>query len=127
LRDKARNPERARSLHLARSGSQSQHGIWFILPAHGATHIIMGNIDPRSFMYAALGPYCHDLGPIFPSTALALGQEEVIRLEITKTLKNVWFSTRFVSKTNTVIPPPLPNFFGILAKVDPSLFLVSFK
>ena len=21
---------------------------------------------------AALGPYCHDLGPIFPSTALAL-------------------------------------------------------
>ena len=22
---------------------------------------------------AALGPYCHDLGPIFPSTALALG------------------------------------------------------
>ena len=40
LQDKARNPERARSLHLARSGSQSQHGIWFILPAHGATHII---------------------------------------------------------------------------------------
>ena len=23
--------------------------------------------------FAALGPYCHDLGPIFPSTALALG------------------------------------------------------
>ena len=22
---------------------------------------------------AALGPYCHNLGPIFPSTALALG------------------------------------------------------
>ena len=22
---------------------------------------------------AALGPYCHDLGPIFPSTALTLG------------------------------------------------------
>ena len=38
LQDKARNPEQARSLHLARSCSQSQHGIWFILPAHGATH-----------------------------------------------------------------------------------------
>ena len=23
--------------------------------------------------FAALGPYCHDLEPIFPSTALALG------------------------------------------------------
>ena len=40
LRDKARNPERARSLYLTRLGSQSQHGIWFILPAHEATHII---------------------------------------------------------------------------------------
>ena len=29
-------------LHLARSGSQSQRSIWFILPAHGASHIIMG-------------------------------------------------------------------------------------
>ena len=25
---------------LARSGSQSQHAIWFILPAHGASHFI---------------------------------------------------------------------------------------
>ena len=32
--------ERAVSLHLARSGSQSQRGIWFILPASGACHII---------------------------------------------------------------------------------------
>ena len=40
LRDTAGSPERARSLHLARSGSQSQHVIWFILPAHGASHII---------------------------------------------------------------------------------------
>ena len=37
---KTGNLERAVSLHLARSGSQSQHGIWFILPAHGASHII---------------------------------------------------------------------------------------
>ena len=39
-RDAAGSPERARWLHLARSGSQSQRAIWFILPAHGASHII---------------------------------------------------------------------------------------
>ena len=32
--------ERARSLHLACLGIQSQCVIWFILPAHGACHII---------------------------------------------------------------------------------------
>ena len=40
LRDAAGSPERARWLHLARSGSQSQRAIWFILPARGASHII---------------------------------------------------------------------------------------
>ena len=40
LRDTAGSPERARWLHLASSGSQSQRSIWFILPAHGASHII---------------------------------------------------------------------------------------
>ena len=40
LRDTAGSPERARWLHLARSGSQSHRAIWFILPAHGARHII---------------------------------------------------------------------------------------
>ena len=40
LRDTAGSPERARWLHLARSGSESQRTIWFILPAHGASHII---------------------------------------------------------------------------------------
>ena len=39
LRDTAGGPERARWLHLARSGSQSQRAIWFILPARGASHI----------------------------------------------------------------------------------------
>ena len=38
--NKTGNPERAVLLHLARSGSQSQRGIWSILPAHGASHII---------------------------------------------------------------------------------------
>ena len=40
LRDVAGGPERARWLHLARSGSQSQRAIWFILPARGTSHII---------------------------------------------------------------------------------------
>ena len=44
LRDTAGSPERARWLHLARSGSQSQRAIWFILPAHGARHIIIAVI-----------------------------------------------------------------------------------
>ena len=43
LRDTAGSPERARWLHLARSGSQSHRAIWFILPAHGARHIIIRN------------------------------------------------------------------------------------
>ena len=45
LRDTAGSPERARWLHLARSGSQSQRAIRFILPAHGACHIISENLD----------------------------------------------------------------------------------
>ena len=44
MRDTAGSPERARWLHLARSGSQSQRAIWFILPARGASHIIKYNI-----------------------------------------------------------------------------------
>ena len=40
LRDTEGSPERARWLHLARLGSQSQRAIWFILPARGASHII---------------------------------------------------------------------------------------
>ena len=43
LRDAAGSAERARWLHLARSGSQSQHVILFILPTHGASHIITLN------------------------------------------------------------------------------------
>ena len=40
LRDTAGSPERAKWLHLARSGSQSHRANWFILPARGASHII---------------------------------------------------------------------------------------
>ena len=40
LQDTAGSPERARWLHLACSGSQSQHAIWVILPTRGASHII---------------------------------------------------------------------------------------
>ena len=38
--NKTGNPERAVSLHLARSGSQSRRRIWFILPARGACHMM---------------------------------------------------------------------------------------
>ena len=41
LRDQGRNPECAVSHHLAPSGSQSELGIWFILLAHGASHVII--------------------------------------------------------------------------------------
>ena len=44
LRDTASSPERARWLHLARSGSQSQRAIWFILPARGASRMINKSI-----------------------------------------------------------------------------------
>ena len=43
MQDTAGSPERATWLHLARSGSQSRHAIWFILPARGASHIITSN------------------------------------------------------------------------------------
>ena len=43
LAGSAGSPERARWVHLARSGSQSQRAIWFILPARGASHIINCN------------------------------------------------------------------------------------
>ena len=39
--NKTGNPERAVSLHFARSGSQSQGGIWFIWPARAACHMII--------------------------------------------------------------------------------------
>ena len=41
LRDTAGSPERVRQLQLARSGSQSQPRILFILTAHGASHIMI--------------------------------------------------------------------------------------
>ena len=44
LRNTVGSPERERWLYLAHSGSQSQCAIWFILPAHGASHIIRQNI-----------------------------------------------------------------------------------
>ena len=43
LQDTAGSPKRARWLHLARSGSQSQRAIWFILPARGDSRIIKKN------------------------------------------------------------------------------------
>ena len=52
--DTAGRPEWARWLHLARSGSQSQRTIWFILPARGASHIIRLDIGLILVLYMYL-------------------------------------------------------------------------
>ena len=73
LRDSVGSPERARSLHLTRSGSQSQRAISFILPARGASHIIFlsqaseraGFLNPRIW----LANHAHVTGPAFYDTA----------------------------------------------------------
>ena len=44
------SPGRAVSLHLARSGSQSEHRIRYILPARGACHIINNIIESCFFL-----------------------------------------------------------------------------
>ena len=49
LRNIVGSPERARSLHLARSGGQSQRAIWFLLPGHGASHMINGHFARRRY------------------------------------------------------------------------------
>ena len=41
LRDNVGSPKWTGYRHLARSGTQLQRRTWFILPAHGASHIIM--------------------------------------------------------------------------------------
>ena len=44
LWDTAGSPERARWLHPVRSGSQSHRAIWLILPARGASYVIIAVI-----------------------------------------------------------------------------------
>ena len=44
LRDTAGSRERAKLLHLARSGSQSHFAIWFMLSARRASHTISENV-----------------------------------------------------------------------------------
>ena len=56
MRDTAGSPERARWLPLARSGSQSQRAIWFILPARGASHIII--IITATYCSIYINNYC---------------------------------------------------------------------
>ena len=53
-------PERAVSLHLARSVSQSQRGIWFILPARAACHIMLNlRYGIRDESWIAVSKYSH--------------------------------------------------------------------
>ena len=74
LRDTAGSPERARWLHLARSGSQSQLAIWFILPAHGASHKI--KLDIALDMLARAWFVCVDLA--FPDMAVSDNWSEAL-------------------------------------------------
>ena len=54
LQDTVGRPEQARWLHLAHSGSQSQRAIWFILPARGASCIIINvNNDNNNNSYCS--------------------------------------------------------------------------
>ena len=63
LRDTTGSPERTGQFHLARSGSQPQRRIWFILPAHGANHII-SLIIIIHHLFFPLGILCVYLPPI---------------------------------------------------------------
>ena len=47
---------------------------------------------------AVLGPYCHDLRPMFPSTVLALGWQEVCNL-VTKLCCHSLYGEPFVPKS----------------------------
>ena len=55
------NPGRAVSLHLARSGSQSEHRIRRILPARGACHIIRKVIDIIPVIQMKVSSLVHDI------------------------------------------------------------------
>ena len=74
LRDTAGSPERPRWLHLALSGSQSQRAISFILPALGASHIIICTYwlpqgEGRMGKYLARGQYVLTESEIFSHPA----------------------------------------------------------
>ena len=95
LRDTAGSPERARWLHLARTGSQSHRAIRFILPARGASYIINIGYWPceRSRRLYIVQPWwikdllCRlrlknlpDLGKFFCGTHCIIPSEQVIPL-----------------------------------------------
>ena len=80
LRDPAGSPERARWLHLARSGNQSQRAIWFILPARGASRIITIVMyqSNRSFNIPPGQPLGHlNFGKIFVQIPPSPGRKAV--------------------------------------------------
>ena len=70
--------ERTR-LHLFQDLSEAPLFTWIIIigyavnkfPRHQRRLLFTGRFVIGSTDFAALGPYCHDLGPIFPSTARA--------------------------------------------------------
>ena len=80
LRDAAGSPERARWLHLARSGSQSQRRIRFILPAHGASRIINKYTGPYNDLERQV-KYDRDTGQIYEIYDPPTGKTDAIAMQ----------------------------------------------
>ena len=111
LRDSAGSPERARSLHLARSGSQSQHAIWFILPARGASRIIsMGYWPSVRSRWLDIGFFCvfrdGDEVEVHKLAKKERGQYPAILTEQTWSIKDLLYGFRgnFACGIQRVVP-----------------------
>ena len=114
LRDTAGSPERARWLHLARSGSQSHRAIWFILPAHWARHIISMGYWPSLFgqdgWILAKFFFCEfmdlDFVSVHKLAKKELGQYPAILTEQTWSIKDLLFGFRdnFACGMQRVVP-----------------------
>ena len=88
LEDRAGSPER----HFARSHSQSQHLIWFILLAHGASRIHVIKMI-STFVYVVI------LLLFYP---LLLGHYSIVSLGLFK-LGRLFFSVSFILYGNSLV------------------------
>ena len=105
LRDTPGSPERAIWLHLARSGSQSQRAIWFILPARGASHIINMSYVTNTFLLVSSSVRSKQLLCFFAGSRLKIGttyNKELWRvLETNTRLRLVFSQHSSLSQTST--------------------------
>ena len=70
--DTAGSPKRARWLHLARLGSQSQRAIWFILPVRKASHII--NCDKTLLTFETSAAHVFYISLVFSNAHCVISQ-----------------------------------------------------